>query len=112
MDPQGIDTGGVKLGGKIRVKLTRNRSLVPTPWWKFWSRLFGRYIEAMECSNCKTLEVSFTKFFRELPTAKTPSVAPPAPTVTPQQFRPLNIRIPPEVSNAIAIEPQFNVEES
>jgi hypothetical protein len=49
MDPQGIDTGGVKLGGKIRVKLTRNRSLVPTPWWKFWSRLFGRYIEAMEC---------------------------------------------------------------
>lgn len=37
--------------------------------------------------------------------------APPA-TPTPRLFRPLNIKIDPELSNAIALDPEFNVEES
>ena len=37
-----------------------------------------------------------------------------APIVTPapRLFRPLNIRIDPELSNAIALDPEFNIEES
>jgi hypothetical protein len=41
-------------------------------------------------------------------------VSPPVPTVTrvPRKWQPLDIHIDPELSNAIALDPEFNIEES
>jgi hypothetical protein len=37
---------------------------------------------------------------------------PPTATAAPRRFEPLKIRIDPELSNAIALDPQFNIDES
>jgi hypothetical protein len=46
------------------------------------------------------------------PTPPTPGPAAAKVTTAPRKWQPLNIQIDPELSNAIALDPEFNIEES